>query len=306
MTVYGQIKSNKRKTILLVIVFVLFLAVLGFVLGAYYGGDETSAYGGVFFALLVSLGMTSFSYFAGDKVALATSGAKEVQREDHEQLFHIVEKLAITAGLPLPRIHVIPDPALNAFATGRKPETSSIAVTSGLLENLNEQELEGVLAHELSHIQNYDVRLMTIVIVLVGAITLITDMFWRSRLFGGGRRSSDRGGGQTQIVMLVVSLALIVLSPIIAQLIKLAISRKREFLADSSAVLLTRYAEGLQSALQKIGAQSTELRRANHATAHLFFSNPFKKKGRFQRLWSTHPPIEDRIAALAEGANVKM
>lgn len=299
MTVYDQIRKNKRRTVVLMTLFVAFLAVVGYTVGEYYMGP---GYGpvGLGYALVVSLFMTMLSMYTGDRLALATAGAHEVGSvEENPKIWRLVENLCITVGLQMPRIYIIDDPAMNAFATGRNPKKASIALTTGLIQNLDQAELEGVIAHELSHIQNYDTRIMMIVIVLVGAVTLLADMMWRGRLLGfGGRGGDRRGGNQIEIILMVVGLVLVVLSPLIAELIKLAVSRKREFLADASAVVMTRYADGLASALQKIGSQDVQLRRANHATAHLYISNPFKGK-RFSRLFSTHPPINERIAALA-------
>jgi len=211
------------------------------------------------------------------------------------------KSVCITAGLPLPKIHIISDPAINAFATGRDPKHASIAITTGAIEKLENEELEGVIAHELSHIKNYDIRLMTIVIICVGIVALLSNWFFRISFFGGGRRSSSRGGGKAQIVIMIIGLVLLIFAPIIAQLIKFAVSRKREFLADASGVLLTRYPDGLANALEKIKRHNTQpMRGANNATAHLYISNPFGHKAfkGLAKLFSTHPPIEERIAAI--------
>lgn len=293
MTVYQQIASNKRKTVFLMAVFFALVVLLGYFAGELWG---TGGVSGLTIAGIIAIVMGLVSYFAGDKVSLATAGAKELtDKEQFPYVWRMVENLSITAGLPMPRIFIIQDPAMNAFATGRDPAHASIALTTGLIGGLENEELEGVIAHELSHVKNYDTRLMMIVVVLVGVITLIADWSLRARLFGRGRRE----GGQIQLIILIVGIAFIILSPFIAQLIKLAVSRKREYLADASAVLLTRYAEGLANALRKISSQGAQLQHANHATAHLYIANPFRNSN-FSKLWSTHPPVEDRIAALSQ------
>ncbi|MBU0596946.1 M48 family metallopeptidase [Patescibacteria group bacterium] len=288
---YSQIDSNKRKTVFLVTIFLILIIALGWFFGVYIGyGYEI-----FIFAIIFSISTSLFSYYKGDKIALMSTGAKEIKKDDNPYVYRMVENLCITAGVQTPRVHIIDSPALNAFATGRDPEHSSIALTTGIIEALENEELEGVIAHELSHVKNYDIRLMTIVVVLVGMISLVADMFFRARLFGGGRKSNsnNNSGG----IIMIIGLVLLILSPIIAELIKLAISRKREFLADASGALLTRYPEGLAKALEKISNSDVPLARANSATAHLFISNPFKKKG-FSKFFSTHPPAEERIKAL--------
>lgn len=300
--VYEQIQSNKWKTAILISLFLACILGLGYALSIVMDAPPE---GVIFFAGIISIVMSLISYFAGDKIALSASGAQEIHKEDNPYVFRIVENISITAGLPTPRVYIIPDAAMNAFATGRKPETASIAFTSGIIEGLENEELEAVAAHEMSHIRNYDTRLMMMIAVLVGCITLIGDMMWRGRFLSHKRSSNNNnGGGQVELILMIVAIVFIVLSPIIAQLIKLAVSRRREYLADASAVLLTRYADGLASALQKIEAQGVPLQHANGATAHLYFSNPFGKKGGFRSLWSTHPPTEARIRALREMGNV--
>lgn len=253
--------------------------------------------GGLVFALIVSLGMTAVSYYSGDRIALWTSGAKPIEKRDQPYLYRIVENLAITAGLPTPKVYVIADPAVNAFATGRDPAHASIAVTTGAIERLANEELEGVIAHELSHIKNYDIRVMTVVIVLVGTIALLSDWMLRARWYHGGDHR-DRGG-QATIILMLIGIALAIIAPLIAELIKLAVSRRREYLADASGALLTRYPEGLAAALEKIAAANQPMLRANTATAHLFLSNPFGSRRRwFARLFDTHPPIQERVRAL--------
>lgn len=297
MTVYQQISSNKWKTATLISIFIALILAMGYFFGEAYG---QGGYIGLGYALIIAMFMVAFSYFGGDKVSLLTAGAKEIEKEDNPYLWNLVENVSITAGLPMPRVYIIHDPIMNAFATGRNPERASVAFTTGIIEGLENEELEGVVAHELSHIKNYDIRLMMIVVVLVGVIALFGDWMWRFHFFGGQRSGSDRrGGGQIELIFAVVAVVLIILSPIIAELIKLAISRKREYLADASAVLLTRYADGLASALEKIGAQEGKLKHANHATAHLYISNPFGLK-KISNFFSTHPPIQERISALRE------
>ncbi|PIR78142.1 MAG: zinc metalloprotease HtpX [Candidatus Magasanikbacteria bacterium CG10_big_fil_rev_8_21_14_0_10_36_16] len=292
---YSQIDSNKRKTNILIIIFTMFVIAIGWFLNAYMG----YGYGAVVVAVIISVIMTLVSYYKGDSIALSSAGAKEISKEENPYVYKMVENLAITSGLPMPKVYMINSGALNAFATGRDPEHASVAVTSGIVQALENEELEGVLAHELSHVKNYDIRVMTIVVVLVGAISLLSNWFFRARMFGGGRRSSNSNEGNAGGIIMIIGLILLILSPIVANLIKLAISRKREYLADASGSLLTRYPEGLARALEKISASDVPLQTASAATAHLFISNPFKKKA-FSSLFSTHPPIEDRINKLRE------
>ncbi len=289
---YSQITANKRRTWVLIIIFTIVIVGLGWAFGEYTNTGSI----GLIAAVMLATGMNLIGYFHGDKVALATSGAKSIQKADNPRLYRLVENLAITAGMQTPKVYLISDPAGNAFATGRDPQHASIAVTTGLMDMLDDQELEGVLSHELSHVKNYDIRVMTIVIVLVGVILLLSDMLLRS-MFWGSRNSDHKGGG---IPLLVIGLALAILSPLFAELIKLAVSRSREYLADADGSLLTRYPEGLARALEKIAGQDRPLQRANHATAHLFLANPFDPHvtKKFEHLFSTHPPIEQRIAKL--------
>lgn len=292
---YNQITSNKRKTVLLIAIFFALIAGLAYVLDQYYGGGTAI----LPFAIIFSTGSALVSYFHGDKMALWSSGAKPITKEENPYVYRLVENLAMTQGLPVPKIHIIDSPALNAFATGRDPKHASIALTTGIIAALENEELEGVIAHELSHIGNYDIRVMTIVVVLAGTIALIGDFFWRSHLFGGGRSRSNDRGGQAGSILMIVGLVFLILTPIIAELIKLAVSRRREYLADASGALLTRYPEGLARALEKISASTAPLATASTATAHLFIANPFK--GRKISSWfSTHPPVEDRIKKLRE------
>ena len=288
MNTYNQITANKRRTVWLITIFISLIIFIGYALGTYFD----VGYFGVGVAVLFSLIMTSVSYFSGDKIALATAGAQgPIKKNDNPYVYRLVENLCLTAGLPLPKIYIIPDQSLNAFATGRDPGHSSIALTIGLIESLENEELEAVIAHELSHIKNYDIRVMMIVIVLVGVVTLLADFFLRFGLFRGGRREGNVGG-----IIVVVGLILAILSPLFAKLIQLAVSRRREFLADASGVLLTRYPDALISALKKISQRPT-VARSNRATAHLYIYNPFRGK-KVSRLFSTHPPIEERVKAL--------
>ncbi|MFH1193823.1 MAG: M48 family metallopeptidase [bacterium] len=291
---YSQITSNKRKSILLMVIFIAVVLLLGWFIGEYTG----YGYGSLIFAGVISTAMAFGSYYAGDKMALSASGAEgPIKKENNPYVYRMVENLAITAGLPMPKVYIINDDAPNAFATGRGPEHASIAVTTGIIKRLENEELEGVISHELSHVKNYDIRFMTIVVVLVGIISVLTQWFYRFSFFGGGRsRDNDNrdGGG----ILAVVGIVLLILSPIIAELIKLAISRKREFLADADGALLTRYPEGLARALEKISAYEAPMKTANTGTAHLFISNPFGKKGSISNLFSTHPPIAERVKAL--------
>ncbi len=264
---------------------------LGWAFGIYAGDVQF----GIIMAVIISTVMVLFGYYKGDSVALATSGAKPIQKKDYPELFRLVENLAIASGIATPKVYVIQDPSPNAFATGRDPEHASIAVTTGLLEIMEKRELEGVLAHEMSHINNYDIRVMTIVVVLVGVILLLSDWLMRSFIFGS--RDKREGG-----VLVIVGIVLAILSPFFAQLIKLAVSRSREYLADASGAMLTRYPEGLASALKKIALHDKPLKKANHATAHMFLANPFDPHvtKKFESMFSTHPPIEKRIQKLTE------
>lgn len=290
---YKQIDSNKRRTVILIILFIILIIALGYVITYIFG----YGYEAIIFAALFSIIMTLFSYYSGDKVALWSAGAKPIKKEDNPYVYRMVENLCITAGLPHPKTYIINDLAPNAFATGRDPEHASIALTTGLIERMENEELEGVIAHELSHIKNYDIRLMMIVIVLVGFIALLSDMFFRFRITGG-KRDSKAGG-----ILILVGVILMLLSPLIAKVIQLAISRKREYLADASGALLTRYPEGLAKALEKIAEYKQPMLKANNATAHLYISSPFGASKKFMaKLFSTHPPIQDRIKALRDMA----
>ena len=284
---FANERVNKLKTNVLIIFFIAFIGGVGSVLGWFYGNPYVGA-----FMALAAAGAYSFIVLrSGDSMILKITGAREVTKKEYPYLFHSIEGLALAAGIPKPRAYVIEDSALNAFATGKNPEKSSITVTTGLLEKMNRQELEGVLAHEMSHIKNYDIRVMMITVALIGVILLLADFLWYSVIFGRRRDSHP--------MLLVLAFALIILSPVIAQIIKMAISRKREYLADSSGAVLTRYPEGLASALEKIkNDPDPRIESANRAAMHLFISNPFKKKSLLQNLFSTHPPLEERIKRL--------
>jgi len=293
---YEQITRNKLKSVFLVLFFVAFVFLLVWVFEEVTGWGK----GGFVLALIISLAMTVGGYYYSDKIVLAISHARPVTREEYPYLYHTVEGLAIAAGVPSPHCYVIDDTAPNAFATGRNPKNAVICVTTGLLQKMNRLELEGVIAHEMSHIKYYDVLLQTVAVVMVGIVALLSDWMLRSFWWGGGRRRSrERSGGNAGAILLLVGIVLAILSPLIAQLIQLAISRRREFLADASGAMLTRYPAGLASALRKIAADPEPLEVANKATAHLYIVNPLKNVGgKVNKLFSTHPPIEERIAAL--------
>lgn len=293
---YEQISKNKRLSYVLIVVMTAFLIVFGFAVG--YAATGIGWFG-VVIAVGIAVAMTLTSYFKGDKIALATSRAHPVTRDEAPQLLNVVEEMAIASGNPVPAVYIIDDSAPNAFATGRKPQLSSIAVTQGLLDKMNRDELQGVIAHEMSHVRNYDILFATLVGVMVGAIALMADFFLRFTFFGGGRRSGGNNSGVFGLIMLVVALVLAILAPIAARMVQLAISRKREYLADASAVELTRNPEGLANALEKISGDQEVLEVANRATAHLYIAQPIKKFEKKSRgLFDTHPPIQERIAIL--------
>lgn len=292
-TLYTQADNNKRLTWIYISGFLIFVIGVGYIFAGAMG-NSAILYGAVIFSIIMSFG----SYWWSDKIVLGMSGAKEINHDNARELFHLVENLCITAGLPMPKIYIIEDSAPNAFATGRDPEHGVICFTTGIISKLEKKELEGVIAHELSHIGNRDILLSTVVVVLVGFVTLLADWF-RHWAFWGGRDNDNNAGGQFRIILIVVAIILSILAPFAAMLMQLAISRKREFLADASGALLTRYPEGLASALEKISADSEPLEAANRATAHLYISNPFKGK-KMSKLFMTHPPIEERIARLRD------
>jgi len=295
-TLYTQQRSNTEKTWLLMAVFLAIVVALGWLISFYYNNQAI-----LYVAIIFSLVMNFASYWWSDKIVLSLAGAKEANHDENMQLYHLVENLAITAGLPLPKIYIIQDSAPNAFATGRDKKHAVVAVTTGLLGMLNKNELEGVIAHELSHIGNRDILLSSVIVVLVGLIAILSDMFIRSRFIFGSSDDDNKAGG----ILAIVGVVFIILSPIIATLIQLAISRQREFLADSSGALLTRYPEGLASALEKIGSYNWPMQKASNAMAHLYISNPFGVKATkgISKLFMTHPPIEERVARLRAGGN---
>ncbi len=292
-TLYTQQDSNVRKTWLLMGVFLAVVVGLGYFVSYYYNNPFILS-----FAIVFSVVMNIASYWWSDKLVLASTGAREADHDTYTELYHLVENLSITAGLPMPKIYIVDDPAPNAFATGRDKNHAVVAVTTGLMGMLNKNELEGVIAHELSHIGNRDILLSTVIVVLVGMIAMIADMFTRSLWFGGGDREDKNNP------LAIVGIIFVILSPILATLIQLAVSRKREFLADASGALLTRYPEGLASALEKIGRYNAPMQKASNATAHLFISNPFGAKAAkgISKLFMTHPPIEERVQLLRNEA----
>ena len=295
---FEEVRKNKIKSWILIFLFIVIIVNIGAAIGFIYG----SFYSGMILATVISIAYIFFSYLSGDKTILKTAGAREVERKEYPYLFHLIDGLAISAGIPKPRAYVIDDSALNAFATGRDPKHSSITVTTGLLKKMNRQELEGVVAHEMSHIKNYDIRFMMLVVMLAGLITLLSDFMFRSFIFSSKGKSSDRKRGNLFVVLILVAIVLAILSPIIGQFIRFSVNRKREFLADANAGLLTRYPPGLASALRKIAKDPDPLvDKANKATAHLFISTPFRKKeGFISKLFLTHPPLEERIKRLEE------
>lgn len=299
---YEQIAANKRKTVLLVVLTVLFVAAVGAAIGYLFGFGVW----GFAIAFVVALAMSVGSFVYGDRVVLASTRAKQVTPDQQPRLHNIVEGLAIAAGMPKPRVYVVPEQAPNAFATGRDPEHASIAVTEGLLSIMDRVELEGVIGHELSHVTDRDMLVGTVVATLVGAAVLLSEFFMRSWLWGGfrGRRGNDGGGGIVELAIFVLGFALMALAPLAGQVIKLAVSRNREYLADAQGVMLTRYPPGLISALKKIRDAPHAMRSANNATAHLWLDQPSRvpgeRTGTMERLFSTHPPIEDRIHRLEE------
>jgi len=300
---YEQIASNKRKTFLLIFGAIVLLGAVGYVLGLWYGSGIFGLVGAVALALVMSL----ISFFSGDRIVLASTRAKEVTPQEQPRLHNIVEGLSIAAGIPKPRVYLVPEVAPNAFATGRNPEHSSVAVTQGLLDTMNRVELEGVIGHELSHVADRDILVGTIVATLIGAVVLISEFFMRSWWWGGfrGRRGGDSGGGGAEAIVFAIGLVLLVLAPIIGQIVRLAVSRQREYLADAQGAMLTRYPPGLASALRKIAAASNiPMRSANNATAHLWLNQPSRVEGdgmgTLEKLFATHPPIQDRIRRLEE------
>jgi heat shock protein HtpX len=300
--VYEQIAANRRRTVLLVLGAVVFLGLIGYVIGMIWATGPVGMAIAAGIAVVLSVG----SYLAGDRIVLASARAKEVSPEEEPRLHNIVEGLAIAAGVPKPRVYIVPEQAPNAFATGRDPQHSSVAVTQGLLQIMNRVELEGVIGHELSHVMDRDILVGTVVATLVGAAVLLSEFFMRSWLWGGfrGRRGNDSSGGGLELVIFALGFVLLVIAPIAGQIIKLAVSRNREYLADAQGALLTRYPPGLISALKKIEAAPHAMHAANNATAHLWFDQPSRVQGEststMEKLFSTHPPIAERIRRLEE------
>lgn len=292
---YEQITKNKRNSFILCALFIMFVGFLGWL----FGQLTVLGNAGIVLAVAIAVIWAFGSYYYSDRIVLAISKARPLEKSEYPYLFHTVEGLTIAAGIPMPRVYVIEDTAPNAFATGRDPEHAVVCVTTGLLHKLNRIELEGVIAHELSHIKNYDILIASLVVVMVGVVVLLSDWILRSFIWGGVRRRRSGGEGQAAIVLVIIGLVLAVLAPIIAQLIRLAISRRREFLADASGAMLTRYPKGLADALRKLDADTEPLEAANKATAHMYIVNPLKQhRGRLNTLFSTHPPVEERIRAL--------
>lgn len=286
---YSQIAANKRKTVYIMVFFVALIAGLAYAFNFIYGnGTPTIFYGGLIGSLIYAL----FTYFAGAKMSLAVNGAKEIKKADNPRLWRMVENLSITDGLPMPRVFIMDDPAPNAFATGRDPKHAAVCVTSGLLEIMNDSELEGVLAHELGHVKNYDIRVSMIAFALTAVISLLADIMLRASFFRSNDRDNNAGS-----LMLVLGIIAAIVAPIVATLIQMAISRQREYLADATGALTTRYPDGLASALEKIGQVGSATKKQNTSTAHLFFASPLKGNS-LANLFSTHPPIADRVARL--------
>jgi heat shock protein HtpX len=300
--VYEQISANKRRTALLIVGAVVFLGLIGYAIGWFWGGGPT----GLIIALIVAGALSIGSFFYGDKLVLASTRAREISPEAAPRLHNIVEGLAIAAGIPKPRVYLVPEAAPNAYATGRDPEHASIAVTQGLLDSMNRVELEGVIGHELAHVVDRDMLVGTIVATVVGAGILLSEFFMRSWWWGGigGRRGDDRGGGGAALPLFIIGFVLLALAPILGQIIRLAVSRNREYLADAQGVQLTRYPPGLIGALRKLAASPAAMHSANNATAHLWLHQPSRfegeRTGRLESLLSTHPPIAERIRRLQE------
>ncbi len=296
-SLYSTQSKNIWKTWVLMSLFFVIIIIIGWFFSLYYNSQAI-----LIGAFIFSVIMNFVSYWFSDKIVLSISGAHEASKEQYYDLYTLVENLSISTGLPMPKIYVIEDQSPNAFATGRNEKHAVVAFTTGILEILNKVELEGVIAHELAHIKNKDILLQSVIVVLVGFITLLSDMFVRSTFFGGNNDRDNKVGG----VIAVIGIVLLIISPIIAMLIQLAVSRKREFLADATGALMTRYPEGLASALQKISSYARPMERANHATAHLFISDPYKEQDEeghekisfFHKIFLTHPPVKERVDAL--------
>ncbi len=283
---YSEIARNKRKTVILMLLFIVALSAMAWIFAQYMGNPSITG-----FVIIGSLIYVLISYYSSSKLALTMNGAKQIQKKDNPRLYRIVENLSITDGLPMPKVHIIEDSGLNAFATGRNPKNASVAATTGLLDSLNDKELEGVMAHEMGHIKNYDIRVSMTAFALVAVVGILSDFILHSFWF--------KDNDEDNQAFFLIGLAAAILAPIMATMIQLAISRKREYLADATGALTTRYPEGLASALQKLKLGGTSMKRQSQSTAHLFFANPLKK-GSFSGLFSTHPPIDDRIKKLHE------
>ena len=286
---YREISANKRKTVVMMMIFIILVGALGWLFGRLSGQPAITPY-----VLIGAAIYTLISYLAGSKMALAMNGAKEIQKKDNPRVWRIVENLAITEGMPMPKVYIIDDPAPNAFATGRNPQHAVVGVTTGLLDIMTDTELEGVMAHEIGHVKNYDIRVSMVAFALVAVVSIIADIILRMTFFRGG--DDDEG---VHPIFFVIGLAAAILSPLIATMIQLSISRRREYLADATGALTTRHPEGLASALEKIGQYGSAMRRQNPSTAHLFFANPLKGKS-LAALFSTHPPVEDRVHRLRD------
>lgn len=302
-TFYDQIGQNRRNSVLLALAVIVLLGLLGLFIGWGVTGDPRAALPSTAIAITVGLVASLVSYYLGDSIVLSVSGAKEVDEKSQPQLINVVREMAVSAGVPMPKVYLIDDTAPNAFATGRDPQHASVAITIGLLQKLDREELQGVIGHEMSHVRNFDIRFSLMVGVLVGSIALMADFFLRFTFWGGGRRSSNRdsGGGGLQVIVFVIAIVLAILAPIVARFVQMAISRQREYMADASGVELTRNPVGLERALAKIALDPEPLEVANRATQHLYFENPVKGvSGRSSNLFSTHPPVLDRINRLRQ------
>jgi heat shock protein HtpX len=289
---YRAIAANKRNTVIIILLFVIVIGVLGLALSAIMTGQISWP---ITIATIIGAGLyTLIQYFAASSQALVLSGARQIQKSDDPRLYRIVENLAITTGMPMPKVYIIDDPAPNAFATGRDPDHAVVAATTGLLEIMTDAELEGVMAHELGHVQNYDIRVSMIVFGLVVAVGFISDIALRFTLFGGGNRNNNNGGNP---IMIIVGIAALVISPIVAAVVQAAVSRQREYLADATGAMTTRHPDALASALQKLGAYGRPMQKQNATMAHMWISDP-TKPGIMDRLFSTHPPLQERVARL--------
>jgi heat shock protein HtpX len=300
MELFQSIKKNKRQSWMLVFVLAVLATGAGFIIAYGFTNDPMVGVIGLVAAFVITLIMTLIAYFSGDIIMMALSGAREIKKGDNPQLFNVVEEMSIASGVPMPRVFIIDDPSPNAFATGRNPNKSAVAVTTGLLDRLKRDELQGVIAHEMSHIQNYDILFAMMVGILVGTIVMISDIAMRSLWFGGGRRrgGGGKGGGQAAAVFFIIALVFVILAPIFAMLLQFAISREREYLADAAGAKLTRYPEGLAGALEKIAYSGIPLEKGSKANQHMYIVNPFYPTKELSALFATHPPIKERIRRL--------